>query len=53
MRIYEKSVRFVIPNLKVDGALAIIWQNLNFLRRLLVFNFVLVPNPEPVNGYKG
>ncbi len=37
---------FVIPNLKVGGALAIMWQNQHFLRGLRVFNFVLVPNPE-------
>jgi hypothetical protein len=37
---------FVIPNLKVGSALAIMWQNQHFLRGLRVFNFVLVPNPE-------
>ena len=37
---------FVIPNLKIGGALAIMWQNQHFLRGLWVFNFVLVPNPE-------
>jgi hypothetical protein len=37
---------FVIPNLKVGGALANMWQNQHFLRGLRVFNFVLVPNPE-------
>ena len=26
--------------------------NQHFLRELRVFNFFLVPNPEPVNGYE-
>jgi len=30
---------------------AIMWQNQHFLRALRVFNFGLVPNPEPVNAY--
>jgi hypothetical protein len=41
-----RNAGFVIPDLKVGGALANMWQSQAFLRGLRVFNFVLVPNPE-------
>ena len=46
MRIYEKSVSFVRPNLKFGAKLATIWENEPFWRGLRVFNAFPVLNPE-------
>ena len=45
-RIYIRSTRLRHFHLKIGDALAIMWQNQQFLRGLGIFNFVLVPNPE-------
>jgi len=43
---YERSVGFVILNLKPGTSLAIMWQNQHLSRELSVFNFALILNPE-------
>jgi len=37
---------FVTPNLKIGGALAIMWQNPHFLRGFPLLTFSFFPNPE-------
>jgi hypothetical protein len=44
--LYERSVGFVIPNLKPGISLAIMWQSQHLSRELWVFNFALFLNPE-------
>jgi hypothetical protein len=46
MRIYEKSVSSVRPNLKFGAKMAIIWENEHFKRELRVFNAFFVRNAE-------
>jgi len=37
---------FVVSNLKIGGALAMMWQNQHFQPKLRVFNAFFVLNPE-------
>jgi len=43
---------FVTPNLKIGGALAILWQNPHLLRGFPLSTFSFFPNPWPRPAYR-